>query len=201
MHRGTFREYTLLCVKVHRKLAPDSRYFIGSDLDHHLDSILHNSMAVAHVSRDHYREAILQLCSEVSGQPSSLLHVRWIITHVMLQVLTLRKELGENLAVVTSYPESVEARYCTSDTHYPQIYYTCMCRTAFDQTAEQLCEKLCEIDRWVADAVVDQVTEVFVEPSAPISHLVRAVAGSPATTSPGVSIITNVDCISLFLCL
>ena len=60
-------------------------------------------------------------------------------------------------------------------------------RTAFDQTAEQLCEKLCEIDRWVADAVVDQVTEVFVEPSAPVNHLVKAAGGSPATTSPGVS--------------
>lgn len=61
-------------------------------------------------------------------------------------------------------------------------------RAAFDQTAEQLCEKLCEIDRWVADAVVDQVTEVFVEPSAPIKHLVQAAAaGSLATTSHGVS--------------
>ena len=61
------------------------------------------------------------------------------------------------------------------------------CRTAFDQTAEQLCEKLCEIDRWVADAVVDQVTEAFVEPAAPINHLVQAAAGTPTTTSPGVS--------------
>ena len=48
-----------------RQLAPDSRYFIGADLDKHLDAILQNSMAVAHVSRDRYREAILGLCSEV----------------------------------------------------------------------------------------------------------------------------------------
>lgn len=54
-----------VAVKVHRKLAPDSRYFIGSDLDRHLDIILQNSMAVAHVSRDRYRETILQLCNEV----------------------------------------------------------------------------------------------------------------------------------------
>lgn len=52
-------------MKVHRKLAPDSRYFIGPDLDRHLDAILQNSMAVAHVSRDRYSETILQLCSEV----------------------------------------------------------------------------------------------------------------------------------------
>lgn len=52
-------------MKVHRKLAPDSRYFIGSDLDHHLDSILQNSMAVAHVSRERYKEVIHKLCSEV----------------------------------------------------------------------------------------------------------------------------------------
>ena len=38
----------------------------------------------------------------------------------------------------------------------------------------------------MADAVVDQITEVFVEPSAAVNHLVQAAAGSP-TTSPGVS--------------
>ena len=53
--------------QVHRQLAPDSRYFIGSDLDKHLDAILQNSMAVAHVSRERYREAILRLCSEVTA--------------------------------------------------------------------------------------------------------------------------------------
>lgn len=108
-----------------------------------------------------------------------------------MQVLALRKELGDNLAVVTNSPESVEARYINAvEISTPCIFYhsfTFLCRSAFDQTAEQLCEKLCEIDRWVADAVVDQVTEVFVDPSAPINHLVQAVAGSPTTTSPGVS--------------
>ena len=55
----------MILLKVHRKLAPDSRYFIGPDLDRHLDAILQNSMAVAHVSRERYSETILQLCSEV----------------------------------------------------------------------------------------------------------------------------------------
>ena len=55
----------VVVVKVHRKLAPDSRYFIGSDLDRNLDAILQNSMAVANVSHDRYKERILQLCSEV----------------------------------------------------------------------------------------------------------------------------------------
>lgn len=59
---------SFISMKVHRKLAPDSRYFIGSDLDHHLDSILQNSMAVAHVSRERYKEVILRLCSEVISQ-------------------------------------------------------------------------------------------------------------------------------------
>ena len=62
-----------------------------------------------------------------------------------------------------------------------------MFRSEFDATAELLCEKLCEIDRWVADAVVDQITEVFVEPSAAVNHLVHAAAARSPTTSPGVS--------------
>ena len=51
--------------QVHRQLAPTSRYFIGPKLDQHIDAVVQNSMAVAHVSRDKYREVILRLCSEV----------------------------------------------------------------------------------------------------------------------------------------
>ena len=52
-------------MEVQRKLTTSSRYFIGPDLDKHLDAIIQNSMAVAHVSRDQYREAIQKLCGEV----------------------------------------------------------------------------------------------------------------------------------------
>ena len=47
-------------------------------------------------------------------------------------------------------------------------------RAAFDETAETMCDKLLELDRWVAESVVDQVTNTFVETSAPINHLVQA---------------------------
>ena len=60
-------------------------------------------------------------------------------------------------------------------------------RLAFDRTAEQLCEKLCELDRWVADAVVDQVTETFVETADPINHLVQAATATSASPTPPVS--------------
>lgn len=108
-----------------------------------------------------------------------------------MQVSALREELGDRLTVVTNYPESVEARYIYTFRYLTQsrvyVDFFVACRTAFDKTAEKLCEKLCEIDRWVADAVVDQVTEVFVEPSAPVNHLVQAAAGSATTISPRVS--------------
>ena len=56
---------------------------------------------------------------------------------------------------------------------------------AFDETAETMCDKLLELDRWVADSVVDQVTNTFVETSDPINHLVRAAtaAGTHWTTA------------------
>ena len=41
------------------------RYEDDSDLEHNINAILHNSMAVAHVSRDKLRNMITQLCSEV----------------------------------------------------------------------------------------------------------------------------------------
>ncbi len=53
-------------------------------------------------------------------------------------------------------------------------------KRAFDKCTKKLCEKLNELDRWVADSVVDQVTDVFVEPSQPLQHLVQAAtAGTP----------------------
>lgn len=58
-------------------------------------------------------------------------------------------------------------------------------RAAFDETAETMCDKLLELDRWVADSVVDQVTNTFVETSGPINHLVQAatVGGTYWTTA------------------
>ena len=53
---------------------------------------------------------------------------------------------------------------------------------AFDSTADHLCERLLELDRWVADSVVDQVTEAFVETSVPINHLVQAATSGPHTS-------------------
>ncbi len=52
-------------MEVQRKLTTDGRYYIGPDLDRHLDAVIQNSMAVAHVSRDQYRDAIQKLCGEV----------------------------------------------------------------------------------------------------------------------------------------
>lgn len=63
------------------------------------------------------------------------------------------------------------------------------CRATFDHTAEQLCEKLCEVDRWVADSVVDQVTDTFVEASAPINHLVQAATGMSGSSASPVSVL------------
>ena len=68
----------------------------------------------------------------------------------------MRQKLGEQQDMVHTNPES--ARY----------------RAAFDKTAETMCDKLLELDHWVAESVVDQVTNTFVETSAPINHLVQA---------------------------
>lgn len=73
-----------------------------------------------------------------------------------VQVLTLRKELGTHHEAVSADPGSTRAK------------------RAFDKCAKKLCAKLNELDRWVADSVVDQVTDVFVETSAPLNHLVQA---------------------------
>lgn len=47
------------------KLGTSKRYSIGPELDKHIDAIIENSKAVAHVSRDEYREMILRGCGEV----------------------------------------------------------------------------------------------------------------------------------------
>ena len=65
-----FKQGLLNFIQVQRQLAPDSRYFIGPDLDQNINAVMQNSMAVAHVSRDYYREAILGLSTEVGGAKS-----------------------------------------------------------------------------------------------------------------------------------
>lgn len=50
---------------VKRKLGTSKRYSIGPELDRHIDAIIENSKAVAHVSQDEYREVILRECGEV----------------------------------------------------------------------------------------------------------------------------------------
>lgn len=52
-------------IHVQRKLATTERFFIGSELDKHLNEIYQNSHAVAHVSREIYKAKILSLCDEV----------------------------------------------------------------------------------------------------------------------------------------
>ena len=51
-------------------------------------------------------------------------------------------------------------------------------KRAFDKCAKKLCEKLNELDRLVADSVVDQVTDAFVETSAPLNVLVETATGT-----------------------
>ena len=52
-------------MEVKRKLGTSKRYSIGPELDRHIDAIIENSKAVAHVSHDEYREMILRECGEV----------------------------------------------------------------------------------------------------------------------------------------
>lgn len=66
-------------------------------------------------------------------------------------------------------------------------------RETFDHTAEQLCDKLNELDKAVADAVLDQVTSVFVETAAPLNQLVNAVTTASQSVLPGVSSATTVN--------
>ena len=78
---------------------------------------------------------------------------------LVFQVLTLRKELGRHHEAVAADPTSSRAK------------------RAFDKCAKKLCEMLNELDRMVADSVVDQVTDIFVETSGPLNHLVQVATG------------------------
>lgn len=73
-----------------------------------------------------------------------------------VQIIFLREKLGEQQDAIHANPDSERSR------------------AEFDQTAETMCDKLLELDRWVADSVVDQVTDTFVETSGPINYLVQA---------------------------
>ena len=55
-------------------------------------------------------------------------------------------------------------------------------RKAVNAAADQLSKKLEELDKEVADSVVDLVADVFVDPSKPIENLVQAAKRS---TAPG----------------
>lgn len=46
---------------------------------------------------------------------------------------------------------------------------------------DDLCFKLQELDKTVANSVADQVAETFVEPSAPINQLVEAAIGGSSS--------------------
>lgn len=46
-------------------------------------------------------------------------------------------------------------------------------KRAFDRSTKKFCEKLNELDCLVADSVLDQVTNVFVETNAPLNNLVQ----------------------------
>ena len=61
-------------------------------------------------------------------------------------------------------------------------------RAAFDETAETMCDKLLELDRWVADSVVDQVTNTFMEASRPINHLIQAATAADKQWTTATSI-------------
>ena len=64
-------------VEVKKKLETDEKqHFIGPELERHIDTIINNSMAVANVSREDYREVIVRKCKEVRLWPPS---IKWLI--------------------------------------------------------------------------------------------------------------------------
>ena len=52
-------------------------------------------------------------------------------------------------------------------------------RATFNKTAEDLCLKLLELDKVVAQSVADQVAETFVDPSSAINNLISAAVAPP----------------------
>lgn len=60
-------------------------------------------------------------------------------------------------------------------------YSFLLSRAIFNRTVDDLCFKLQELDKTVANSVADQVAETFVEPSAPINQLVEAAVGGSSS--------------------
>lgn len=58
---------TTLYPQAQTQLSSDQRYSIGPELDHYIDIINKNSMEVSHSSKPRFKQAILQLCDEVSA--------------------------------------------------------------------------------------------------------------------------------------
>ena len=54
------------------RLVADHQYSIGPDLDRHIDAVIQNSRAVASVSSDEYKNAILKDCEDVRNKKSKL---------------------------------------------------------------------------------------------------------------------------------
>ena len=57
-------------------------------------------------------------------------------------------------------------------------------RATFNKTAEDLCLKLLELDKVVAQSVADQVAETFVDPSSAINNLISAAVAPPPPSYP-----------------
>ena len=63
---GSRRSMATTIKTVKDKLGTSKRYSIGPELDRHINAIIENSKAVAHVSGDEHKEMILRECGEVS---------------------------------------------------------------------------------------------------------------------------------------
>ena len=127
------------------------------------------------------------------------------------QVVRLRNDLEVNHSALKTRPTSQSARCVPGDLAlHSLIHCNCMCREAFDSTAELLCNKLNELDKAVADAVLDQVTSVFVGTEGPLDQLVNAaitssqptapVGAAPTTVSKPVSTVNMLRHIDAFVC-
>ena len=57
-------------------------------------------------------------------------------------------------------------------------------RATFNKTANDLCLKLLELDKVVAQSVADQVAETFVDPSSAINNLISAAVAPPPPSYP-----------------
>ena len=91
-------------VQVKQKLNTSKRYSIGPELDRHIDAIMENSKAVAHVSHNEYREMILRECGEVSKSQSSHKDGCKPFTLSQLPGADTAKRAGHSLRGSTSRP-------------------------------------------------------------------------------------------------